>query len=181
MKKLKPRVLLATFGNIDKSLLRYYGDDHNLRNNRKFFREKTDKEIRVTDKETYLSLPKEIILKGMVNIVITDDLNWVPEPADEQGIFYNVTTPWQALEKAQNVPGEKICIFGNKPIYDFFIRNIIFDELHLTSVNEWFGRGDLFPSLPISLLDNYKRKSCKEFKKGTIDEYAFSITYFQRK
>jgi dihydrofolate reductase len=153
----------------------------NLRNNRKFFRETINGQITIMDIETYKSLPYEARLLPKTNIVLSEGKFDMEVTAREEGILKIVMTPWQALEKAQNVPGEKICIFGNKEIYEFFLNNTVFDELYLSPVNEWFGSSVTFPELPISLFDNYDQKEVGSFKKGVIDNHNYSIYSYKKR
>ncbi len=180
MYKIKPIVFFATLGSIDHSLLSNYGENFLLADNRKFFREKITRQIVITDQESYLSLPKKIRLLPRANIVIVRDPAWSPASAEEQSLFHSVLTPWQALEKVQNVPGEKVNIFGNNDICDFFCAHIKFDELHLTSVDHWFAREKTFSPLGYSLLDNYPKRTTLKFQKGSLNEYSFSINSYAK-
>ena len=184
MKNIKERALFVIYGQTDRALIGFGSNPEpgiKLMNNEKFLRESITGNILVCDKETYLSLSPGIKISTKTKIVITDDLLWTTGNPAEDDTLKNVTTPWQALEKAENVPGGKICILGNEELNNFFIKNMLFDELHFTEVEIWLGRSPVFPRLPFSLNDNYKKTCHEVFKKCDIfDSHTFTIFSFKR-
>jgi dihydrofolate reductase len=179
---MKKRCLIVAFGKDNRVI----GDEQklpawNLRDDMNFFKETTKGHIVIMGRKNYESIPEKFKpLPGRTNIVVTKDHSWRTKTPKEDVVKVTLSL-WEALEKAEHLPGEKIFNIGGGEIYRLGLNSIVFDEVHITQVEGWFEGSVTFPKLNFSLCDNYKCTFEKSFEKEEgRNSHPFSIRSYER-
>lgn len=179
---MKKRCLIVAIGKDNRVI----GDGSelpkwNLTDDKKFFKETTTGHVVIMGRKSYNSLPERWKpLPNRTNIILTK--NHTPRTGPPKNDGLNIALSfWEAMEKAERNLGEKIFIIGGGEIYRLALNSIVFDEIHITSVEGWFEGSVTFPKLNFSLCDNYKCTFQKEFEKVEgRNSHPFSIHSYER-
>ena len=108
------------------------------------FKRMTVGNVVIMGRKTFESLPDGKPLSDRINIVLTRDLEWGTEPADNLFIVNSVE---DAVELCKAYFADKeLFVIGGESIYKQFLDNGLVDEMRLTIVNDDTSGDAHFPS-----------------------------------
>lgn len=133
-------------------------------------------------RKTFDSLPKSIkLFPGRSGVILTGNPLWTPENYEDQDNIKVVTSFWVGLEEAEKTPGDGIAIIGGSEIYSIALKNITFDEVHITKVFGEFKGDTFFPKLPFLFDSMYTCFSQKSFpKQEGVSSHPFDMLSYRR-
>ena len=131
----------------------------------------------------YESFPDEYCpLAGRTNIVLTKQTLWQPPNYESLGNVKIVHSPWEALYKAEQCPGDELFIIGGQDIYTWYGKNVIIDRLYITLVEAIDLRCDrFFPMQLFDLKNDYNLKKEEWYRKDEKHIYDFTVQMYERK
>lgn len=171
MKKIK--VIVA----MDKNkIIGNKGDmpDWDIYLDRAFFKSMTLGNPVILGRKNYESLPPQWQpLPNRTNIVLTKNQLWDPKNT-EVGVAHSL---WDALQKAEEAPGDIIWGIGGNDIYELLFQHVLIDEVYVTEIDGVF-EGDIRFTYPyLHLFDKIEKvqeilKDVKNSHNATIWKYS---------
>ncbi len=97
-------------------------------------------------------------LSERTNIVLTRDPLWQPERYEEYDNIRIVHSPWEALDIADQCPGEETMIIGGGEIYHFYAKFVRIQKLYISFIRAPQVEVDtFFPLKQFNLSENYEK------------------------
>ncbi len=127
---------------------------------------------------TYESLPKKFRpLPGRTNIILTRNPAWAPENDDDS--IRVAHTLWEALDYAEQAPGDELFCIGGEKVYREMIDAIIFQKLYLTCVCGKFQGDKFFPAEKLGLGTRYKKIQEHHHQKNEENPFTFITSEYE--
>lgn len=126
----------------------------------------------------YESLPeKSKPLIGRTNIIVRETAYWTPERDDDSIRVTN--SIWEALNYAEQAPGDELFCIGGEHLYKEMLEAVIFQRLFFFCVCGNFPGDEFFPMDSLDLEHRYKKEKREVFyEKDTENHYPFVVNQY---